>query len=177
MDILSHGLWGALYGKAVNNKLGDHPVHLGWAFWWGVFPDLFAFTPIFLVSMYQRIFLGRSDLFHAPTGDIEPWKPGTGSISDATQLLYSISHSIVVFAVVFGLAWFLLRRPPWVIIPWAMHIVMDVPTHSYKFYPTPIFWPISNWKFLHGISWGQWWFMGLNYGVLLILFLVLKYKT
>lgn len=171
MDILSHGLWGAVYAKAANRKLPEK-LNYGWAFFWGMFPDLFAFTPIFLWSIILRI-MGKPGLIHAPRGDFEPWKPGLGSMNDVTQLLYSISHSIVVFAIVFGLVWVLLRQPPWILVPWVMHILLDIPSHSYKFYPTPLFWPIANWKFLHGVSWAQWWVMAINYGALLIFFLIL----
>lgn len=148
---------------------------MGWAFWWGVFPDLFAFVPIFVVSLYQRIVHGHTDLAKPPTGEFQPWTPGFDSMQNATQFLYQCSHSLVMFAAVFLLVWFLMGRPPWVIVPWAMHIMLDIPSHSYKFYPTPLFWPISNWKFLHGVSWGQWWMMALNYGALLIVFAILVY--
>ena len=170
MDILSHGLYGALYGKVVNQKLENHPVHIGWAFWWGIFPDIFAFAPGFVYDLYRRL-RGMEPLFRKPDGTLQSWTPGFDSVPHATQFLYQISHSLVVFALVFGVVWLLTGRIPWVLIPWAMHILMDVPTHSMEFYPTPVLWPVSDWKFLHGFSWAQGWFMATNYGILLLLYL------
>jgi len=42
---------------------------------------------------------------------------------------------------------FLLRGGYGNIGAWGLHVVMDVPTHSYALFPTPVFWPIAQWKF------------------------------
>ncbi len=47
----------------------------------------------------------------------------------------------------FILAWIYLKRPLWELGAWALHVVVDVPTHSYAFFPTPVLWPLSDWKF------------------------------
>lgn len=174
MDILSHGIWGSLYAKAVNPKL-DKPIKLRWAFWWGVFPDLFAFVPVFAWSII-RVIRGLPLAIHRPLTEIEPWTPGFDNLSDVTQFLYQLSHSLIVFAIVAVVLYAVRRRAFWTIIPWMMHILMDIPTHSYKFYATPFLWPLSGWKF-NGISWGQWWFMILNYFVIVVLFLILHARN
>jgi hypothetical protein len=69
----------------------------------------------------------------------------------------------------------LIKIIPWEMGGWLVHILCDIPTHSYRFYPTPIFWPLSSWKF-NGFSWGVWWFMLLNYSALFIVFLIIYFK-
>ncbi len=117
--------------------------------------------------------MGSPPLIRRPLTEIEPWTPGFDSLSNATEFLYQLSHSLVIFAIVAFVVYIIRRRAVWMIVPWLMHILMDIPTHSYKFYATPFLWPISGWKF-NGISWGQWWFEILNYGALLILYLILR---
>jgi len=44
MDIFAHGLWTAAIATGVNRKIA-RPLRVGWAVFFGVFPDLFAFAP------------------------------------------------------------------------------------------------------------------------------------
>lgn len=174
MDVLSHGLWGTLYAKAANQKL-HQPIKMKWAFLWGVFPDVFAFGPFFVWSFIQRL-LGYPWMIHRPSTELEPWTPGTDTLSDFTQLLYQYSHSLIIFAIVIAVIYFVRRKIPWILGPWLLHILFDIPTHSYKFYPTPFLWPISDLK-INGIQWSHWWFMILNYGALLTVYLFLRLKS
>jgi hypothetical protein len=56
---------------------------------------------------------------------------------------------------------------------WLLHMLMDIPTHTYVFFATPIFWPFSAYKF-SGIRWAEWWFLILDYGSLLAVFYFLR---
>ena len=71
--------------------------------------------------------------------------------------LYHLSHSLVVFSVVFALVWRLSRRPALAMLAWPLHILLDIPTHGSGVYRTPfllaVFVPFS------GIWWSQHWFM------------------
>ena len=55
---------------------------------------------------------------------------------------------------------------------WPLHILADIPSHSYIFYPTPAFWPIASWK-LDGFQWGVGHFTQYNYLALALVFLAL----
>jgi membrane-bound metal-dependent hydrolase YbcI (DUF457 family) len=90
-------------------------------------------------------------------------------IFNLTGSLYNIGHSIIIFFIVFFLVWLIFRKPKWILGAWFIHILLDIPSHSYQFYPTPFLWPISNWK-LDGIVWSNKWFMLVNYSLLLILY-------
>lgn len=179
MDIFAHGLWTAAAAKATNNKLQRtnlKSLNIWWAAFWGVFPDLFAFTIPF-AWIASGILFGNLHLSDIPRPhEIEPPAAKTYWVLHLAQQLYNISHSGVVFAAIFFLAWLIARRPVWEMLGWLLHLLIDIPTHSYQFYPTPIFWPLSGWKFIYGVAWSQWWFMILNYSALAIVYFLLWWK-
>ena len=172
MDIFAHGLWtGAAY-KALNNKRAfaeKNKLSIKLAVFWGVFPDLFAFTVPFAIIFYN-IFFGSLNFSDFPKPDNTEPPGATGLlVMSIAQRLYNVSHSLVIFAVVFLIVYFIFRRMPVEMLGWAFHIFIDIPTHTYEFFPTRVFWPIFGWKF-SGISWGEPWFMALNYGGLAIVY-------
>jgi hypothetical protein len=63
----------------------------------------------------------------------------------------------------------------WELGGWFLHIVIDIPTHSYEFYPTPFLWPFSELHF-NGFAWGNIWFEAINYSLILIVYLLLWRK-
>lgn len=157
MDILAHMLW-ANYGSRVANKIirkKDRKINLPWVTFWGVFPDLFAFTIPFVVLMFSAIKNGFT--FVRPTS------------FGLAAYLYQYSHSIVIWSLVFSLVWVIAKKPRLELLGWLLHILIDIPSHSASFYPTPFLFPISNYKFMHGISWSNTWYMIINYGLLLVL--------
>ncbi len=183
MDIFAHGLWTAAAAKAVNDRLRANPkpkrplkINIWYATWWGVFPDLFAFTiPFFVITL--DLFLGNTTFAQIPQPRTIPTSVLVGQIP-ILQLaydLYDISHSLIVFGMVFCLVWLIFRRPVLAMGGWLFHILIDIPTHSADFFPTPIFWPLSNLKF-SGISWGTPWFMVANYSALAAVYLILWRK-
>ncbi|MFA6105178.1 MAG: metal-dependent hydrolase [Patescibacteria group bacterium] len=179
MDIISHGLWAAAAVKGINKKK-QTKFNLFLAAFWGMFPDLFAFTPAIIWLLWMRL-RGINIIPIRPENSVALEQSGGGPFLLSSQL-YNYSHSLFVFFGVIALVLiikYLFRKSvswrdlPIVMIGWLMHIIMDIPTHSYKFYPTPFLWPFSNWKF-DGFSWGQPWFMILNYGSLLMIYIYLR---
>ena len=175
MDVFAHILWVAALFKALNQKY-KLKYNLAWAGFWGVFPDLFAFIPLFAWRFYHRLVLGETIPFRGP---IEPSATNALPIHSLTHGLYSLSHSAIIFFIVFVMVWKVWKyygKPmPWVIGGWLAHILLDIPTHSYRFYPTPFLWPISEWKF-NGISWATPWFMLVNYTALVAVCIILWKK-
>ena len=175
MDILSHGLWAGAVCKAINKKT-KKPLNIKIAAFWGIFPDIFAFAAPFIWLFWNLIFGGMS-LSDIPRADeIEPLPQDTLPIFKLTSLLYSVSHSAIVFLFIFAAVYFVFRRLVWELGGWFLHIILDIPTHSYQFYPTPFLWPVSDWKF-SGFLWTELWFLIPNYAVLIIIFLFLRKKT
>ena len=136
MDIVSHGLWGGIaFGRKNRNSY--------WlAFVVGIAPDLFSFGILWLAAT-----LGLS-----PRPDFSDGPPPESTIPTYVHVLYSVTHSLVVFLAVFFVAWMVWKRPIWELGAWGLHVIMDVPTHSTAFFPTPVFWPLIDWKF-NGWSW------------------------
>ena len=80
---------------------------------------------------------------------------------------YNLTHSLIVWMVLFALVWMIRKHPPWVFLAWGLHILCDIPTHSSSYFPTPYLWPLST-PFVEGILWTAPWFMMANYTALLV---------
>jgi len=66
---------------------------------------------------------------------------------------YRYTHSLVLLALVAAALWALGRRGwLWPLVPYGLHILMDIPTHE-RFRP-PFLYPLSSWTF-SGLSWGH----------------------
>lgn len=173
MDIIAHGLWSGAVYQAVKRKT-KKPLNIGWAVFWGIFPDLFAFAIPFIWIWWSRFFGNAAFSFPRP-GISEPPVLNSPPFLLAEKL-YAISHSAIVFLVVFGIVYVIVRRPVWELGGWLFHVLIDIMTHTYRFFPTPFLWPISTFK-LSGISWGAPWFMALNYGsIAVVYFFLYKFR-
>lgn len=135
-----------------------------WGIFFGIFPDILAFTPFWAYIFYNFLILRRKFEFVSPedNGHI-PWEGLTGS-------LYNLSHSLVVWAVIFIVVWLILKKIPWMLLGWALHIGIDIFSHSNQFFPTPFLWPVSKFH-VNAVSWAGPVFMIVNYGALLLLYL------
>ena len=165
MDILAHTLWtnaGARAGnRLAEKKKGKFHVNVGWTAFWGVFPDFFAFTIPIILILYRVIFQGLS------LGSLADHHGLAGGF-DIASYLYQFSHSLVIWALVFVLVWVLSKRPRWELLGWALHILIDIPSHAIGFYPTPFLFPLSEHRFPYGVSWSNTWYMLINYSALLL---------
>jgi len=175
MEILSHALWAGAAGKAINLSASwrkKQPLKLKWMAFWGIFPDFFAFSPAFAYMFASYIFPSLPKMYHPGPNNIEPATENTLLISNLTHNLYNLSHSLIIFILIFGLIWLISKRPRWEIGGWMLHILIDIPTHSYQFYPTPFLWPISDFK-INGTHWGSLQFELINYFLILSAYVLL----
>ncbi len=159
MDIFAHALWTNVMARIAKRRQEQRKkilLKIGWTTFWGVFPDLFAFTIPFAVSIYEWI-AGNGFMY------------GQASVaSGLAPTLYQYSHSLVIWLIVFGIVWVICKRPRWELLGWALHILIDIPSHGGGFFLTPFLWPISNFRFTHGISWAHPIYMIVNYSALLV---------
>jgi len=134
MEIVAHTLWAAAAAKATNRRTAR--IGLVWFAIWAMFPDLFAFSPEVIAGLWNRITGSVSahvlDFHHV--GARWGWLDVD---------LYDIGHSFVTFVAVFLIVWAIIRRPLWEMLGWALHILLDIPSHS-AHYPTPFLWPLSS---------------------------------
>lgn len=172
MDIFSHGLWAAVSAKAINKAQTKRRVNIWAAMLWGMFPDLFAFSIPFFFIIGSVVFGNGSFGDFGPPHAGEPMGRDSIWMFQLSSSLYNISHSLFVFSLVFLGVWAYFKQARLELLGWLLHIVMDVPTHTYAFFPTPVFWPFFDWKF-DGMHWGQAWFLLLDYSVLLLLYVYL----
>ena len=116
-----------------------------WAFGIGVAPDIFSFG----------IFSGMAVLGLASNPGWSAGPPPASLIPPYVHLLYNITHSLIIFALVFFVVWFLRQKPFLPLLAWGIHILMDIPTHSTEFFPTPFLWPFFNNIRFDGIPWSN----------------------
>jgi len=151
MDIFAHFLWTSAF-------YWQHPKR------WiagviGFLPDIFAFGIFFVLALFDgTLSAGRHGMLLAH--------------ADTIHALYRISHSFVICAGGLLLLYWLKREWFWISFGWPLHILIDMFTHTEQFFPTPILWPISDFH-IGSFSWGEPWFMALNYGTLVALYAVL----
>lgn len=177
MDILAHTLWanaGARGANILTEKKGKKfKISPAWTGFFGVAPDFFAFTAPFLI-WFWRIIFGPASWSDFGRHHLE-----NSSGFDLASYLYQWSHSLVIFAIVFVLVWVIYKRPRYELLGWLLHILIDIPSHSIDFYPTPFLFPISEYRFPYGVSWGNSVFMIVNYSLLALVwgyFLLKKWQ-
>lgn len=139
MDIFSHGLWGAAAFGRQNKK------SFWTAFAFGIAPDSFSFGILFFESLFG---VGGSRFHSGP--------PDPSAIPAHVFSLYNATHSLAIFAAIFLFLWAYFKKPVWESLAWGLHILIDIPTHSYAFFPTPFLWPLFDLKF-NGQSWSEPW--------------------
>ena len=165
MEIVAHGLWAA--AAAITAKRTTHArVRVGWTVWWAAFPDVLAFGPPFVVELWLRL-AGGPDAGSA-----------NGHVLPHVHIglpLYPAGHSLIVFLLMFGLTTAVARRIVFEMLGWLMHIVIDIPTHSFSYYATRFLWPISDFR-IDGIAWWTPWFWAATYVALVVVYFVMWKK-
>ncbi|MDO8240892.1 MAG: hypothetical protein Q7T51_02865 [Candidatus Moranbacteria bacterium] len=142
MDIISHGLWGS-------GVFGQKSHKLFWlAFFFGIMPDLFSFGILFFHRIMIRFGIVSGDM------PVQSFRPEHASLPFYVNPLYDLTHSLIIFLIIFFIIWLIRKKPLWEIGAWGLHILIDIPSHSNAFFPTPFLWPISDFH-VNGISWGN----------------------
>ncbi|MCX6763594.1 MAG: hypothetical protein NTZ97_02580 [Candidatus Moranbacteria bacterium] len=138
MDIFSHSLYGgAAFGRKSRKSFWT-------AFFIGMSPDLLSFGVFWTTGI-----LGLHNIPVFRGGHPDP-----AMFPAYLQILYNITHSLIIFLAIFLIIWLIRKKPFWELGAWGLHILVDIPTHSYQFFPTPFLWPVSNFK-VHSISWSD----------------------
>ena len=153
MDIISHGLWGGLALGRRNGKVFFA------AFFLSVLPDILAEG-----IMFSLAFLNAPGM---PT--LDHGHPKLYEFPQYAQNFYNCAHSLIIFLAAFLVIWILRKKPFTLLLAWALHIVIDIPTHSLELFPTPFLWPLSDMKF-NGINWREPIIMIPNIALLLFLY-------
>lgn len=150
MEVVAHGLWAAAAVVAGRNKAALR-VGLWPAVWWAAFPDVLTFGTMGAYGLWLRMTGGAV----ADHGHMLPH-------AHIGLPLYQAGHSVLVWLVAFAAAWLLMRRAPLAMLGWALHIAIDIPTHSFSYYATRFLWPVSDFR-VDGIAWWTPWFWTATY--------------
>ena len=132
MDTFSHAFWGrGLFGYRGRPWL---------ALFFGAFPDLFSFGILILIRLSTFQFSAGP-----PPIETIPWW---------LFINYDISHSFVsAFTAILIVSRFR-KDLAFAMLGWPFHILLDFPFHTRAYFPSKIFWPLSDFT-VDGISWGQ----------------------
>lgn len=157
MDVLAHALWtNAVFYK----KYGEEKLQRYMAVAFGVLPDLAVFAPAFVYMIFSKSHFS-----------IESFNSGLWVFRYAAAG-YNFTHSLVIFTAVMIVVTLIRKgKQYWPMWGWALHILIDIPSHR-GFYETPFLFPLSGYKFDHGVSWGHPLFMLINYSLLAAVYLV-----
>ena len=156
MDTISHGLYSVFLVKGIFKK-----GKLWLAFLFGILPDIIPFG----IPFIQKIISGISFSKDNPSQLILSY----------THFLYNFTHSIVIAFVIFGLIYLFKKRIYVWMLGWPLHILVDIPTHSNAFFPTPLLYPISNFT-INGIGWGNPYIFFPNWILIAVLFFIVFNK-
>ena len=145
MDYFAHGFWSFILFNKIKKPI--------YAVLFGLLPDSTSWLIFFIYNLITSKFA------FAP--------PIISQVPQWTFTLYSISHSLIIAIVIITITSLIFKKLILFMLAWPIAIIMDVFTHTKEFLPTPFLFPISNYKF-DGISWGEPWFMGLNYIIIIL---------
>ena len=155
MDYFAHGIWSYIFFHRSKQPF--------YAVLFGLLPD----STSWLIYLFVRLF----------TKGFAFGKPDFTTLPDWIFTLYGLSHSLVICGAVFLVVYLAIRKIPIYMYAWPIAILMDIVTHTKEFLPTHFLYPISSWPF-PGISWGNKWFMLVNWGLMIVIlsYIVVKKK-
>jgi membrane-bound metal-dependent hydrolase YbcI (DUF457 family) len=172
MDTFSHAAWGLV---SLRVSPAETPAGAGQRSirWWqamlaGAMPDLLWAIPL---AVQRFLGFGTPPPAVPPAGNI--WRASGPPLPDylveAYFRYYVKSHSLVLLAAACALIWLAGRRRwLWLAVPYALHILVDIPTHER--YETRPFWPLSSWH-IQGLAWSDPRVFFLNLAALAAVFL------
>ncbi|MEK6907049.1 MAG: hypothetical protein AABW45_00835 [Nanoarchaeota archaeon] len=156
MDIFAHFFWTyALFHKTKKPYLTA---------FFGILPDLLSFGLLFMIN----IFSGKSFFTRGP--------PDPATVPSFITQSYNYTHSLIIFAIILLIIYLLTKKFYIFLLGWPFHILLDIPTHTNRLFPTPFLFPISNYVF-NGISWGNPIFIKINYSLLLLTYIFIFRKN
>ena len=161
MDIVAHALWANLAAELVTRKRKTHlrrrdraSAMLG-----AVAPDLIAFMPYLLVSLFGTGGLlgyalhrfgqewGFAWATTALTGTPQP-------IPEYLSMIYSYTHSGLLWGLAALAVYLITRRMSYFLLGWGTHIALDVFTHDAGHFPTKLLYPLSDFH-INATAWSN----------------------
>jgi hypothetical protein len=169
MDVLSHALW----GYAMLRWRGPRTAR--WGALTGAAPDLLYFGADRVVRGFRQGWSGLTSSGGRGTPGIwlRDGPPMPPELIEAYESYYVWTHSLVVIGLLAVAWWVLSRRAPWLLLPWGVHILMDIPTHER--YLTQFLYPLSSFS-IEGYAWSRPPVLLANWGALLVTYAALFWR-
>lgn len=170
LDIVSHAGWGYALLRPQGKKFAWAGAVAGAA------PDLLFFIP----SMTERIVRnGWSSFRSYGARNPEIWKadgpPMPEDMVRVYENYYVYTHSFFILLAVMGIVYLLRKRQwLWLALPYAFHILLDIPTHER--FQTPFLFPFSRWT-IQGTNWGHPWIFFPNWIALISVLIWLRWRS
>jgi hypothetical protein len=161
MDVFAHGLWTNIMYKAIPATRSSKKITY-WGIAFGILPDLFSFVPVFIYAIYASIFRGQAFLAGPPDSS----NPFFNYAAES----YNYTHSAVIWVFVLFIVWAIIKKFPWILLGWGLHIGIDIFSHTEQYFATPFLFPLSGFK-ISAVSWAHPIFMAINYSILILLYL------
>ncbi len=160
MDIISHGLYGGIgFGRK-----SKHTYLV--AFFFGILPDALSFGVYFILALF-----GVFEFGHSASGP-----PDAALIPQFVHTMYDITHSLVIYTLFAAILYAIGKKMLlWLSLGWPLHILVDIPTHSSAFFPTPFLWPLSDYS-INGIPWSDPWIFFPNVALIIGLYTYWWYR-
>ena len=163
MDIAAHALWAGAGALLARRRFDIKPGTVVATVVLAAIPDLVHLLPVLSWILFGDGTAQALRGYVLATPGHEPWMPAWVVL--ASHHLHCTMHSAVVAGAATLLSWLVMRGVWFPLWGWWSHVLIDVPTHSADFYPTPVLYPISERSF-NGIAWNTAWFMAVNYAAL-----------
>jgi hypothetical protein len=140
-----------------------------WGVILGILPDFISFVPVMLVRFIEII---RGNVEATFLTDAYY----TYAFADYGIISYNYTHSILIWLLATLLIWAGLKKFPWILLGWGLHIVIDIFSHTTDFFATPFLFPFSNFQ-ISVVNWSHPIFMLVNYALLLVLYIFFIPRT
>ncbi|MBW3019938.1 hypothetical protein KY334_01465 [Candidatus Woesearchaeota archaeon] len=126
----------------------------------GILPDILSLSSHFINFVYSKAKNKKKK-----------------KISRLSLFLYRFNHSLIIFTLIFSLVYLIDKTFVIYTIPWLIHIISDIPTHSKKEddledFSTKIMWPLSDFSF-NGIEWHRKYLFFKVYLLLLVAYAII----
>jgi hypothetical protein len=179
MDVVAHALWANLAAEVVTRRTRtpltkERRVN---AMVGSVLPDLLAFAPYFVISLFGTGGLFRYAWFRFRQEWSGPIVSDAGIIASLAPVLppwmhelYSYTHSALVWLVLGLVLYAALKRVSFWWIGWGTHIALDVFTHDAAHFPTKLLFPLSDFH-INATAWSNPVVFACTYVALLLCYL------
>ena len=163
MDIFAHTLWAGAGVAVLRRRWPIAPRTAALTLGLAALPDLLHLVPIIGWWVFGDGSIAALWSYAIALPGLEPVLPSWVAL--LSHHLHCIMHSGLVAGAVSLLLWGKLPSLRIPLLGWWSHIVIDVFTHSARYYPSPVLYPITERGF-DGLAWNTPWFLLLNYTAL-----------